>query len=951
MSHEFDDRSAVHVHRDIEGVARDLLHIEEPYISTAGTPQLAAREYLDKFGPLLGIAHEQLDHLGLAPEAAPIDARVEYRFLDEKVQFDTIALVFSQTCLGLPVREAGLTIHMRRDPLQILSAQSTLHTDVDVTPPEERAVTRLQRLNAKTLARHLGIDADPRGFEAGSLRINSLRLIIYRYDESRRQPREEPAHVHPGQGPTLPLPPLPESIEDGRHYVAAEIVFVLSTELIPDLHWIGIVEAQTQAVLFVQPLIDNVDGLVFRDDPITDAGGPPPNATNAQLNPVRTAVLLRALSPPVAANYALTGEFIQLQDYQPPPAAPPLEPVGTDFDFAARTDNFAAVNAYYHCDRFFRLVSELGFDVKTYFGGTLFPFPVDHRGRFGTVNGIEINAYCAGNGAFGILDSAYMLADLTDTVNPIGLACDYRVVLHELGGHGTLYNHVNGPNFGFAHSSGDSFGAVLCDPESKAADRFLTFPWVGTTINRRHDRPVAGGWAWGGLNDTGGYNSEQILCTTHFRIYRAIGGDSTEVPMRHFAARHLPYLILRAIGTLTPATNPTNALGFAAAEMTSAVSNWVSEDELGGYYWKVIRWAYEQQGLFQPTGAPLPVTTVGAPPPVDVYIDDGRHGEYQYGPANQYPWLQRFWETTEIWNRLEPDGQPEHQTPVIGRENHAYLRVHNRGTQHANAVVVHGYHCRPSAGLVWPDDWQPMTTASLPVTGGIAAGGQALVGPFAWRPRHHWHECMFMSVSAAGDRANNDPASAMPTAAGPASLWQMVPCDNNLGLRAVIPVPGGGHRHALVEAFRERHFWASNPLTKTAKMEIRPVLPAFLLTRGWAMAFDNPGGGSFSLGPRDTRVIRPRLIDGQNFTAAEVTSAGTVSIMIVVLADGLVVGGLTFVLDPKLHHPAVEEIEEPREKAEYEAKEHEHGESREHHHREEREGGRPRRVRVEIDLD
>jgi hypothetical protein len=96
MSHEFDDRSAVHVHRDIQSVARDLLHIEEPYISTAGTPQLAAREYLDKFGPLLGITHEQLDHLWLAPEAAPIDARVEYRFLDEKVQFDTIVLVFSR---------------------------------------------------------------------------------------------------------------------------------------------------------------------------------------------------------------------------------------------------------------------------------------------------------------------------------------------------------------------------------------------------------------------------------------------------------------------------------------------------------------------------------------------------------------------------------------------------------------------------------------------------------------------------------------------------------------------------------------------------------------------------------------------------------------------------------------------------------------------------------------
>ena len=952
MSHEFDDRRPVHVHRDDRGVTRDLLHIDEPYISSAGTPQLAAREYLEKFGPMLGITNEQLSHLGLSPEATPIDAPVEYRFLDEKVQFDSIALVFSQTCLGLPIREAGLTIHMRREPLQIVSAQSTLHPDVDLTPPGDRAVARLQKLDVKVLARHLGIAERHHGFEAASLRLKSLRLIVYRYDRMRRQPPEEQETVRGGHGLALPLPPVPAEIENGRHYVAAEIVFVLGTERVPDLHWIGIVEAETLAVLMVQPLIDDVDGLVFHDEPITDAGGPLPNATSAQLNPVRTSVLLRGLSPPVAGNYALTGDLIQLQDTETPVVAAPIEPAGTDFDFDARTNNFAAVNAYYHCDRFFRLVGDLGFHVKTYFGGTLFPSSVDHRGSITNPGGIEVNAHCLGNGAFGILRTTFMLADTANTVNPIGIACDYRVVLHELGGHGVLYNHVNFPNFGFAHSAGDSFGAVLCDPESKATDRFVTFPWVN--IGRRHDRPVGGGWAWGGVNDVGGYNSEQILCTTHFRIYRALGGDSTEVPMRHFAARHLPYLILRAIGTLTPATNPSNALGFAAAEMTSAIGNWVSEGELGGYYWKVIRWAYEKQGLFQPPGAPVPVTTVGAPPPVDVYIDDGRHGEYQYGPANQFPWLQRFWETTEIWNRLEPDGHPEHQTPVIGRTNHAYVRVHNRGTQTANGVVVRGYHCRPAAGLVWPDDWQPMTTASLNVAGGIAPGGQALVGPFEWRPHHLGHECMFMSVSAAGDRANNDPASGMPTAAGPAALWQMVPCDNNLGLRAVIPVPGGGHRRALVRAFRNRHFWAGNPLAKTAKMEIRPVLPAFLATRGWAMVFDNPGGGSFSLGTHDTRMIRPRLIGGQTFTAADVTAAGTVSIMIVVLAEGLVVGGLTFVLDPKLHHPPHEEIEEEHKKEEHEhheAHEHHHHEAHHHHHHEEREGGRPRRVRVEIDLD
>ena len=948
MADEFDDGSSTHVHRDQEGVVRDLMHADEPFISTMPTPQLAAHDYLERFGPLLGIAPEQLGELELPPESTPIDAAVQYRFLDEKLQFDTVALVFSQTYFGLPIREAGLTIHMRREPLQVISAQSTAHPDVDVTRPSDRAVNRLRRLDAAGLRRALGITEEHRDFDATSLRINSLRLIIYRYDAARRAPvPEDSTSLHGYPDVVVPLPAVPRAIEHGRHYVAAEIVFVLPTAQIPDLHWIAVVEAGTLAVLLLQPLIGAVDGLVFRDDPVTDNGGPLPAATSAQLNPLRTAVLLRGLAPPAASIYALTGDLIHLQDVEPPPVALPTEPVGTDFDFDARSDNFSAVNAYYHCDRFFRLVRDLGFDVQTYFGGTVFPSTVDHRGRFLTSTGLEINAHCVGNGAFGILRTTFMLADLTDTVHPLGLACDYRVTLHELGGHGVLYSHVNFQNFRFAHSSGDSFGAVLCDPESKAPDRYQTFPWVYATINRRHDRPVTGGWAWGGASDTGGYNSEQILCTTHFRIYRAIGGDSTEVPVRQFAARHLPYLILRSIGTLTPATNPSNVLGFATAEMTASMGNWASEGELGGYYWKVIRWAYEKQGLFQPPGAPVPVTTVGAPPLVDVFIDDGRQGEYQYGPADQFPWLQRFWETTEIWNRLEPDGHLQHQTPVVGQTNYAYVNVRNRGTQTANAPVVRGYHCRPSAGLVWPDDWQPMMTPSLTVPGGIPSGGHATVGPFEWRPQHRGHECMLMSVSAPGDRANNDPASAMPCAAGPAPLWQMVPCDNNQGLRAIIPVPGGGRRRALVSAFRDRRFWASNPLPRTAKMEIRPILPAFLLMRGWSIVFDNPGNGTFSLGPRATRVIWPRLVGGQDFSAAEVTAAGTVTILIVVLADGLVVGGLTFVLDPKLRYPPREEVEEEREEEHNEEREHEE----EHYEEREHEGDRPRRIRLEIDLD
>jgi hypothetical protein len=961
MSEEFDERSVVHINRDASGVARDLLHVDQLYTSTARTAQLAAREYLEKYGPLLGITVEQLRHLGLPPEPQPIEAGAEYRLLAEKSQFDTTTVIFAHTCLGLPIWEAGLAINMKRDPFRVVSTQSTSHTHVQATAPATHIVRRLHNVTEDEFARHLGLAQDHDEFDASSLKIERRQLYVYRYESDKRiRVTQEPSDETPGvdehhlvhhhRNPQLP--PVPSQIVEGQHYIVAAIYFVLGTPQLPNLHWVALVEAETLSVLFLRAFIDAVDGLVFIEDPVTTAGGPPPSAGDAALNPLRRAVLLRGLNPPAGGNYAFVGDIVQLKDVEPPAVASPIEPVGTDFDFNARTDSFAAVNAYYHCDKFFRLVRELGFDLAAYFGGTLFPTVVDHRGLGGNV----INAHCLGNGAFGIQQTAFALADTSNVAQPLGIACDWRVVLHELGGHGILYNHVNSANFGFSHSAGDSFGAVLDDPDSQAADRFLTFPWVN--IGRRHDRTPAAGWGWNGqiaLNpfsgfDPGGYNNEQILCTTHFRLYRSIGGDSTELAMRRFAGRYVAYLILRTVGALTQATNPPNALTYASDLITADLGDWTHEDQIGGCYWKVIRWAFEKQGLYQPAATPKPNNNEGAPPPVDVYIDDGRGGEYQYAPDGHYYYLQRFWETIDIWNRHEPDGHLHHQTPIVGRTNFAYVRVKNRGTTTANNLVVRGWHCRPSAGLVWPDDFEPMTTTARTVPS-LPAGGQIVVGPFEWRPEHRGHECMFMSVSAPGDRANNDPASSLPSAAGPTPLWRLVPCDNNLGLRAVAPVPGGGGRRGLVAAFHERHFWASNPFAHTARMEVRPVLPSFLASRGWSLVLENPGAGSFSLGPRDSRLIRPRLIGGQSFTATDLQAAGYVAIELVVLADGLVVGGLTYVLDPGLKHPAREEPEEERDEERKEQ-----GEEREERRevgeaRTERREERPRRIRFEIDFD
>ena len=82
--------------------------------------------------------------------------------------------------------------------------------------------------------------------------------------------------------------------------------------------------------------------------------------------------------------------------------------------------------------------------------------------------GNEINAHCAGNEVgTGIDYTIFALADTDDQKNPIGIAGDWRIALHELLGHGVLYNHIGNARFKFAHSAGDSFAAILNDPGSK----------------------------------------------------------------------------------------------------------------------------------------------------------------------------------------------------------------------------------------------------------------------------------------------------------------------------------------------------------------------------------------------------------------------------------------------------------------------------------------------------
>jgi hypothetical protein len=892
MPEHYDPEAGAHVNVDDEGVVRGLVP-EQPTPTDASSAREAADQYLREHSELLGVAPDELENLSPTREAAPVAAGSQFRLRSEQSQFDTTTVTYDQTMYGLPVWEAGVSVHVKEGPFRVIGADTTRHADLTAAKGEAdlqddlRDLDRLdEQIDDKRLAELLGLTAGSDLYDRESLEVQDVTLVVYRYEAAKREPAVEDEETFEHAHPRIPLPPLPDSITEGEHYIAAVVHFRLGTPQFPTLNWRAIIDVKTGAVLHLRPFIDGVNGLVFPLDPMTSApSGPLPNATATALNAKRVSVTLQGLNAPVNNVQSLIGNIIILADPETPAIAAPTQPSGVNFDYDSRTNNFAAVNAYYHSDRFFRLVQSLGFPLASYFGPTPFPTPTDHRG----LGGNTINAHCLGlAGGVGILQTTYALADLGDTANPIGIACDWRVVLHELGGHGILYPHVHSPNFGFAHSAGDSFAAILNDADSAAADRFVTFPWVN--IGRRHDRLPAAGWAWGGVNDVGGYNSEQILCTSHFRIYRSIGGDAA-LPLgygyRQFAARFMAYLILRTVGSLTQATNPANVAGYVNALLTADLGDWTTEGHAGGAYGKVIRWAFEKQGLFQPPGAPTPVITEGAPPAVDVYIEDGRHGEYQFQPVH--------WDCHAIWNRRHADGGLTHEDPVVGVTNYAYVKVKNRGTQPANNVVVKAYFADPAAGLVYPNDWTPMTTPQLSAP--VIAGNNAvemMVGPFAWTPTAAGHQCIFMVASATGDPSNVTNLSAGESI----PEWRLVPHDNNIGQRNVTPV-WFTNIEQLIKVFSELRFTLKNPLRGSAKMVLNPRLPKTLGGRGWKLEFTNTGGAKPKLGAGKSIPITMKLVPGEPFTAAYLAREKKPAIRIEAYANGIIVGGMTYELAAK----------------------------------------------------
>ncbi|KAJ5674204.1 hypothetical protein N7462_009643 [Penicillium macrosclerotiorum] len=762
------------IDKDEKGVVRSLDHLDSPYVadvsSIEGDAVSVSQQYLRDAATIYGIPEAYLNDLNtsITPQPGMTDRSTPALNLagSPRPRHKCTVVSYQQTVLGLPIWEAGFSITLDED-LNVISSVSTIEQNVKTRSPQRDAVAR-NELDEKRLRKLLGIEET-----RPKIVINTQRLMVYKFNPSSRLETEEDETQESGVDvavPTLELPPVRSSIEAGAFFVCREILFTWPLPNFGDINWRVFVEVDTGSVLYLRALMASIHAFVYTMDPFTRLGatGPPASAPVSQLDNAREWKEL----PEVTASspQQLAGRYVRVRDFDPPAIPPPTSATG-HFRFSVPTDGFAASNAYYQMARLFKLLEELNFDVRSLFDSTApdsqFPLPVDHRGFSNAVNAkAPGNSRGDGSGGF--------IFGLAASGTSVGMASDFRVAAHEFC-HALLWEAVHSPNFGFAHSAGDALGSIFCDPVNKHPDRFNSFPWI--TIGRRHDRSIANGWAWGGTEDRGGYLSEQILNTCLFRAYRCLGGDSSDIVRRKWASRYMLYLIIAGIASLatSPITPTPTPVPYVTAMMLADRGEVLGFP--GGAVRKVIRWSFEEQGLYQRPGAPTPVTTRGAPPAVDIYIDDGRNGGYNYAST----WDQ----APGVWNRRAADSGTVHQNPLKGLANYGYVRVRNRGTVTVPSVRVNAYHLADAAISSWPEGFESTTTGPITVTN-IAPGGSRLVGPFEWIPLHNSsRDRLLVSVTAAGDRSNIDLASGLACARGPIEIDKLVPYDNNIALRTM----------------------------------------------------------------------------------------------------------------------------------------------------------------------
>lgn len=162
------------------------------------------------------------------------------------------------------------------------------------------------------------------------------------------------------------------------------------------------------------------------------------------------------------------------------------------------------------------------------------------------------------------------------------------------------------------------------------------------------------------------------------------------------------------------------------------------------------------------------------------------------------------------------------------------------------------------------------------------------------------HECLLFTCTTNGDPNNADSIT------GNIPEWQLVPHDNNIAQRNLVPVPGA-RIDGLQDTFGGKlRFYVRNPYEFDIVVTLKAQLPNLLVTRGWSLTFSP--GPKLNLDARDPQQpypaleVRMNLLQGQNFTRAELLRLKETDrdINIFMHTEQGIIGGMSYRLDPDM---------------------------------------------------
>ena len=608
----------------------------------------------------------------------------------------------------------------------------------------------------------------------------------------------------------------------------------------------------TEVIRMVLATVLNVAGkkigaaLIFDPDPITTSGNTTLTTLSPELNDLRSPVSLKGLNPADASGkYHLSGTNCHIMDVVSPMIAP-SESIDGVFVFKRNDTGFKDGMAYFHIDTFYRYLQTLGFTLPS-----LTPANIDVHGNTSHYDPITSDIVFAA----------------ADGVSPSD-AEDAGMILHQ---YAHAIQDTQNPGFisssGLGSGFGDLLPALYYDHKHAnwSTTRGLTAPWAGS--GRRYDRI----WNFDNSSIVGESARGEIWASTLFEIYLKIGGGSSHLIHRQFARDLMLKLHLMA-NSMVPVSgaNPTQM----AQQLEAADNNLEGWRSLAnGLHQKVIYDTFQQRNLF------------GYPPlPVDVYIDDGRNGGYDF--------LQRFWNCEDLVVRRNSTDSPTmgHEQPILNQPNYLWAKVKRKGSGDLGTVNVKAFSCSPGTGLIWPVHWTATTPTSIPATT-LGTSTEEWVGPFEFVPTEENHSCILAIVEAENDPANTE------TLVGNVSHGLLVPFDNNIAQRNLSPVSGGGGKQS-------RRFRVINSTNHFASisLDVQHDLP-----KAWKIDFDVPNIKDISLPPYGERWVTLRVDIPPDAEFQNRSERARVAIES--LVDGIPDGGMTFdFVHPSLYNP----VEKPQ---------------------------------------